>query len=147
MQLVPYNQNNTIEYFMLVDASGVPKTGVVHTDVTGSYVRQQGARVSISMSALAAVTTAFTAGGWKEIDATNMPGLYRVDIPDATFIYADGIRTVCVELKGTIFQTVVKEYQLVTPASSSGSIGATVNSQPTYTEYTFKDGTVRKDWI
>lgn len=39
--------------------------------------------VSLPLVTLAAVTTAWTSAGFKEIDATHMPGMYRFDIPNA----------------------------------------------------------------
>lgn len=61
------------------------QTGKVATDFTLSYLRQGGTRTAQAASDLAAVNSAFSAGGLKEMDATNMPGLYRVDWPDAAF--------------------------------------------------------------
>ena len=38
---------------------------------------------AITLATLAAVNSAFSSGGFKEIDATHMKGLYRLDIPNA----------------------------------------------------------------
>ncbi len=38
---------------------------------------------AITLATLAAVNSAFSSGGFKEIDATLMPGVYRLDLPDA----------------------------------------------------------------
>lgn len=61
------------------------QTGKVAADMTLSYQRQGGLRVGQAASDLAAVNSAFSAGGVKEVDATNMPGIYRGDWPDAAF--------------------------------------------------------------
>jgi len=67
--------------------TNAPITGIAHTDLTSaSYLRQGGLRVAITLSALAAVDSAYSSGGWKELDATNLPGLYRLDVPDAALI-------------------------------------------------------------
>jgi len=58
-------------------------TGKAFGDVTGSYWRQGGIRVDIPAVTLAAVGSAHADGGFKEVDAVNMPGLYRFDLPDA----------------------------------------------------------------
>ena len=58
-------------------------TGKAFGDVTASYWRQGGIRVDIPAITLAAVNSAHADGGFKEIDDTNMPGLYRFDLPDA----------------------------------------------------------------
>lgn len=66
--------------------TSAPVTAVAHTDLTSaSYIRQGGTRTAITLSALAAIDSSFSAGGWKEADATNLPGLYRLDVPDAAF--------------------------------------------------------------
>src|SRR5690348_11990711 len=67
----------------LTDGSDV--TGKLAADVTLSYLRQGSARVAVTPSDLAAITSVFAAGGVKEMDATNMPGAYRIDWPDAAF--------------------------------------------------------------
>lgn len=51
--------------------------------LTAYYALPKAAAVSITLATLAAVTSGFSSGGFKEIDATNMPGWYRFDIPDA----------------------------------------------------------------
>lgn len=63
--------------------TGAPTTGKVAADMTGSYWRQGGTRTAITLSDLAAVNSAFSSGGVKEVDGTNQPGLYRWDVPDA----------------------------------------------------------------
>lgn len=63
------------------DSSGM--TGVTAASVTARYWRQGGSATTITVSALTGLTDAHTAGGWKEVDATNCPGLYRFDVPDA----------------------------------------------------------------
>jgi hypothetical protein len=64
------------------------------------------------LNALAATTTAHTDGGWKEIDATNAPGLYRVDFQDAAF--ATGVNDVYLSVSGAAnLRAVSKRVQLV----------------------------------
>jgi hypothetical protein len=66
-------------------ADSIEQTGKVAADITLSYWRQGGLRVAQASSNLAAVNSVFAAGGVKEVDNTNMPGVYRVDWPDACF--------------------------------------------------------------
>lgn len=66
-------------------ADGTEVTGVTNTDVTASYWRQGGSRTAITVSSLTNIDDAHSDGGWKEVDSTNCPGLYRFDIPDAAF--------------------------------------------------------------
>lgn len=68
----------------LVDApGGSAVTGKVYTDVTVYYHRQGSAAVQITTATLAAVTSSHADGGFKEVDATNLPGIYRLDLTDA----------------------------------------------------------------
>lgn len=81
-----------------------PKTGIAHTDlVSASYWRQGGVRVAITLAALTNLNDAYSSGGWKEVDATNMPGWYRLDVPDAAL--ATGADWVVVDLADDIAMT------------------------------------------
>lgn len=99
-------------FFFLVDSStGLGKTGIAYTAVTGSYSRSRAARVAITMSALTAITDAFSAGGWFEVDGTTQPGLYRLDATDAAF--AAGAEEVVVSVKATGCKTEHRGFRLV----------------------------------
>ena len=54
---------------------------------------------AITLATLAAVSSAYSSGGFKEIDSTNMPGWYRLDLPNAVLAASKG-RCVAVHLKG-----------------------------------------------
>ena len=58
-------------------------TGKAFGDVTASYWRQGGIRVDIPAITLAAVNSVHADGGFIEVDAANMAGAYRFDLPDA----------------------------------------------------------------
>lgn len=79
--------------------TGLSVTGKVFGDITGSYTRNRAARTAITMATLASASAAWSSGGLIEVDATNTPGLYRFDIPDAAF--ATGVDKVIVSLKCT----------------------------------------------
>jgi hypothetical protein len=67
-----------------------------------AYYTFQGANATataITLATLAAVNSAFSSGGFKEIDATNMKGIYRLDIPNAALAAAKG-RAVTIMLSG-----------------------------------------------
>lgn len=70
---------------VLRDSSGAEVTGKVHTDVTAYYWRQGGSPTSITMATLASISASWSSGGFREADAANMPGSYRLDVPDAAF--------------------------------------------------------------
>lgn len=70
-------------FVLRLAADGTETTGKAAADMTASYWRQGSTRTAITLSDLAAVNSAYSSGGVKEVDATNMPGLYRLDLPDA----------------------------------------------------------------
>lgn len=114
--------------------TSAPVTGIAHTDLTSaSYLRQGGVRTAISLSALAAVNSAFSAGGWKELDATNLPGLYRLDVPDAAF--ATGADWVIVDVAdGSTFTSHQKVLALPTYGNVSDAVlDAVVETEGSYT--------------
>lgn len=103
-------------YLFAQDSSkttGVGLTGLAYNtaSLTAYYVRPLGSATAITLASLAAVDTAHTDGGFKEIDATNMPGVYRLDLPDA--VCATGVPSAVVMLKGaTNLAPIVLEIQL-----------------------------------
>lgn len=67
---------------------------------------------SIALATLAAVNSAYSSGGFKELDATNMKGLYRLDIPNAALATSKG-QSVTIILSGaTNMAPVVLEIEL-----------------------------------
>lgn len=87
-RILSEGSTSVTEYLFVRDSTtGLPKTGLVFNSAgaVGSYVRPRAARVAITLATLAAPTSAWSSGGFKEIDATNTPGLYRFDPPDAAF--------------------------------------------------------------
>lgn len=75
-------------------------TGLVYN--TGSlvayYHRPGSAAAAITLATLASATAAWSSGGFIAVDGTNMPGLYRLDIPDA--VLATGVDEVVIMLRG-----------------------------------------------
>jgi hypothetical protein len=99
------------EFYMLIDsATGLGKTGLVHTDMVGSYTRTRSARVAVTM-VTQTVAGAYSSGGFVEIDATNQPGLYRWDHPNAGYVTAAD--SVVFTLKSPLARTENKEFRLV----------------------------------
>lgn len=64
--------------------TGAGLTGLVFNSgsLTAYYHRPGSASAAITLATLAAVTTAWSSGGFKEINATQMAGWYRLDIPN-----------------------------------------------------------------
>lgn len=73
------------EFLLIAASDGTEMAARVASDVTASYWRQGGTPTSITLSDLAAITTAYTAGGMKEASSTLAKGSYRLDVPDAAF--------------------------------------------------------------
>ena len=65
--------------------------------ISASYVRSGAARVGISLVSQT-VSGVWTSGGFVEVDPVNMPGLYRIDIPDLAFV--SGVNQVTLMIKG-----------------------------------------------
>jgi hypothetical protein len=103
-------------YVFVQDSSvttGAGLTGLAYNtaSLVASYVRPLAARSAITL-ATQTVTGAFSSGGFVEVDATNTPGLYRFDIPDAAI--ATGVNSVVIMLKGAANMVpVVLEVDLV----------------------------------
>ena len=81
------------------DTEGGGLTGVVYNaaGLTCYYDRVGSAAAQLNLANVA-VAGAHTDGGFIEIDSTNMPGWYRLDLSDA--IVTAGINSVGVHLKG-----------------------------------------------
>lgn len=92
----------TVNIFIADSSSttGAGLTGLAFNtaSLTAYYARPKIAAAAITLATLAAVTSAYSSGGFKEIDATNMPGWYRFDIPDACLANAE--RFVSIHFKG-----------------------------------------------
>lgn len=81
-------------------------TGLTHltSGLSASYVRTGSARVGFSLASQT-VTGAWVSGGFVEIDAVNMPGMYRIDIPNAAFSSGTTSVTVAIKNSNTAFGT------------------------------------------
>jgi len=101
LSILAGSTSQTINIFIRDSSSttGAGLTGLVFntSSLTAYYMLPKAAAVSITLATLAAVTSSYSSGGFKEIDATNAPGWYRFDIPDAAL--ASG-RFVDIHFKG-----------------------------------------------
>ena len=104
---LPVGATSDTIYFRLRDSTtGLAKTGLVFNSAgaVASYVTRRGLRVAITLVTLAAADSAYSSGGFKEVDATNMKGLYRLDLPDAV-LAAGNWALVSIEFDGVIEET------------------------------------------
>lgn len=82
-------------------AVGAGKTGLVfNTASLVAYYRRggTGAVTAITLATLANAAAAWSSGGFVEIDAANLPGMYRLDVPNA--VIASGVDRAVIQLKG-----------------------------------------------
>jgi len=91
-----------VVYVFIQDSSvttGAGLTGLAFntSNLVASYVRPLAARSAITL-ATQTTTGAYSSGGFVELDSTNMPGVYRLDVPDAAI--ATGVRSATIMLKG-----------------------------------------------
>ena len=133
------------EYVFVLDSAsttGAGKTGIAYNaaGIKAYYVRPGGSATAITL-ATQTVTGSFSSGGWVEVDATNMPGVYRFDVPDAVFA-ASAEKAIVMVSGATGMAPIVLEYDLVSydpqdtvrlgltalPNVASGSAGAIITS-------------------
>ena len=80
-----------------VNGAGLTGLAFNTASLVAYYWQPGGTSTAITLATLAAVNSAYSSGGFKEVDATNMPGVYRLDIPDAALT---GATSVIIMLKG-----------------------------------------------
>lgn len=113
----------SIDVVLRTAADGTETTGVAFGSATAYYWRQGGAPVAIALAALTNLTDAWSSGGWKQADAANMPGSYRLDVPDAAFAAGADWVEVNVKVSGSF---VYKErFTLTTNVVQTGDAYAT----------------------
>lgn len=67
-------------------SAGTGKTGLAfNTASLTGYYKINTAAASVAITLVTCTLGTFTSGGFKEIDATNQPGLYEIHVPDAAF--------------------------------------------------------------
>lgn len=114
-QLVLKGTTSYVTYIFIQNSSvttGAGLTGLVFNSasLTCYYVRPLAAAVAVTL-VTQTVTGAYSSGGFVEVSAANMPGVYRLDIPNAAL--ASGVDSVVLELKGaTNMAPVLLEIQL-----------------------------------
>ena len=94
-------------------ADGRGKTGLAHnTSGIKMYYLRETASSATSITPVTMTVGTWASGGFKEVDSTNMPGVYEVGIPDAAL--ATGANSVVLMISGmTGAAVVVKEINLV----------------------------------
>jgi hypothetical protein len=90
--IAPGSTSQSIELYL--GATGLTAST---SGLTARYNRTRTASVSIPLVART-IAQAYTSGGFAEVDATNMPGIYRLDVPDAAL--AAGADDVTIVVRG-----------------------------------------------
>lgn len=106
--------------------TGAGLTGLAYNtaSLTAYYTRQNAAATAITLATQTA-TGAYSSGGFVAVDGTNMPGLYRLDIPDA--VLASGVNAAYIMLKGaTNMEPCVIEIELLTQDLQAARLDANV---------------------
>jgi hypothetical protein len=90
--IAPGSTSQSIELYLGVTGLTASTSGL-----SARYNRTRTASVSIPLVART-IAQAWTSGGFAEVDSTNMPGVYRLDIPDAAL--AAGADDVTIVVRG-----------------------------------------------
>lgn len=110
--------------------TGAGLTGLVFSTASlTAYYTFSGASTAstqITLVTLATLATAYTSGGFKEVDSTHMPGVYRLDLPNAMLAASSG-NTVLGYLQGaTNMAPVVLEIELTSVDNQSTAYGLSI---------------------
>ena len=124
----PGNTSQSIELYLGV-------TGITASSIglSARYNRTRTASVDIPLVART-IAQAWTSGGFAEVDSTNMPGVYRLDVPDAAL--AAGADDVTIVVRGA---SGTNGAVMTVKLSSGGLTSAQTASavwDPAYTSYT-----------
>ena len=124
MKLALKKASTDVTLYVFVPASNVTTgaglTGLAYnTESLVCYYVRPGAAAAVQALATQTVTGAHSDGGFVEVDADNMPGVYRLDLKDA--VCATGVNSVAVMLKGAAnMAPVLIEIQLTTVDLNEG---------------------------
>ena len=92
LTIAPGSTSQSIELYL-----GVVGLTASTSGLSARYNRTRTASVAITLVART-IAQAWTSGGFAEVDATNMPGVYRLDVPDAAL--AAGADDVTIVVRG-----------------------------------------------
>ena len=82
---VVYSSASRAHSVYLTDLAGAPKTGLVFNSGISVYWRDQYGNATQVVLVTQTVTGAYATGGFVEISSANMPGWYRLDLPNALY--------------------------------------------------------------
>lgn len=107
-----------------LSGSGLTNLSATSTGLVCTYTRAVTNPSIVSLIALSTATSAWVSGGFSEVSQLGIPGLYRLDVPDAAF--ATGVDKCVVELHGNALMVpLMAEYQLDTDLGFDKAFGIT----------------------
>ena len=118
MNIINGTTSQIIELMFRDSTTGMGKTGLTYSTVTAYYLLR-GAASPVEMDLVDMTLGTWTNKGFKEVDATNMPGVYQIGLIDASLTGAGAV-TLVFESSGVI--DVKTEISLVTWRNSSGLV-------------------------
>ena len=128
--IAPGSTSQSIELYL--GATGLTASA---SGLSARYNRTRTASVSIPLVART-IAQAWTAGGFAEVDATNMPGVYRLDVPDAALAAgADDVTIVVRGASGTngaVMTVKLSSGGLTSAQTASAVWGALTNDHTTH---------------
>ena len=128
--IAPGSTSQSIELYL--GATGLTAST---TGLSARYNRTRTASVSIPLVART-IAQAWTSGGFAEVDATNMPGVYRLDLPDAALAAgADDVTVVVRGASGTngaVMTVKLSSGGLTSAQTASAVWGALTNDHTTH---------------
>lgn len=122
MIVQPGHQDLTTYVYMGDQYDGTPETGLTPTDFDLSYTRTRSACVKNDATAASGVDAAHSDNTVIEVDATNQPGVYRVDWPDAVSVR--GAEAVLLAAKCAGCATALETVQIGHPGVEGGKAKA-----------------------
>jgi len=126
--IAPGSTSQSIELYLSATGLTASTSGL-----TARYNRTRTASVAITLVART-IAQAWTSGGFAEVDATNMPGVYRLDLPDAALAAgADDVTIVVRGASGT--NGAVMTVKLSSGGLTAAQTAAAVWDEP-YTSHT-----------
>jgi hypothetical protein len=131
--IAPGSTSQSIELYL--GATGLTAST---SGLSARYNRTRTASVSIPLVART-IAQAWTAGGFAEVDATNMPGVYRLDLPDAAFSAGASDVTIVVRgasgTNGAVLTVTLSSGGLTAAQTASAVWGASVAGYVAETDF------------
>ena len=111
MRTIDYNSTDVTINFYFTNGQ-IPLTGIVYntSGLACCYIRERSVPVTVTLTGVT-VTGTHIDGGFVEISNNSVPGLYRVDLPDAVF--TSGVNFSIVQFTGAEIATPPFEIPIV----------------------------------